>query len=102
MREALEMVLERGPSGVVMIGEIGGQMEEEASILIREMGAENIYAYVAGDSAPPARRMGHAGAIVSSGKGSASEKIRSLESSGVTVGRSIGELVNLVVKRTDI
>lgn len=98
MKEALETVLDRGPEEVIMIGEIGGQMEEDASVLIRELGAENIYAYIAGVSAPPARRMGHAGAIISSGRGSAAEKIRSLQESGVKVGGSIAELVDLVVK----
>ncbi len=99
MREAVEMVLEKGPSGVVMIGEIGGQMEEEASLLIKEMGAENIFAYVAGVSAPPARRMGHAGAIVSRGSGGAWDKIKALEGSGVAVGSSLGDLVALISKR---
>ncbi|MHC1709217.1 MAG: succinate--CoA ligase subunit alpha [Methanomassiliicoccales archaeon] len=96
MREAVEMVLEKRPSGVVMIGEIGGQMEEEASLLIKEMGAENIFAYVAGVSAPPAKRMGHAGAIVARGTGGARDKIHALEASGVTVGRSLGGLVELI------
>ena len=99
MREAVEMVLEKDPSGVVMIGEIGGQMEEEASRLIKEMGADNIFAYVAGVSAPPTRRMGHAGAIVARGSGGAADKITALEGSGVAVGRSLGELVGLISKR---
>lgn len=99
MREAVEMVLDKGPAGVVMIGEIGGQMEEEASLLIKEMGAENIFAYVAGVSAPPAKRMGHAGAIVSRGSGGAWDKIKALEGSGVAVGRSLGDLVELISKR---
>lgn len=99
MREAVEMVLDKGPAGVVMIGEIGGQMEEEASLLIKEMGAENLFAYVAGVSAPPAKRMGHAGAIVSRGSGGAWDKIKALEGSGVAVGRSLGDLVELISKR---
>ncbi len=99
MREAVEMVLEKGPSGVVLIGEIGGQMEEEASLLIREMGVENVFAYVAGVSAPPARRMGHAGAIVSRGSGGALDKIKALESSGVAVGHSLGDLIDQISKR---
>lgn len=96
MREALEAVLERGPSGVVLIGEIGGQMEEEASLLIKDLGAENIFAYVAGVSAPPARRMGHAGAIVSQGSGGAVDKINALAASGVAVGQSLGDLVDQI------
>ncbi|HUT27121.1 MAG TPA: CoA-binding protein [Methanomassiliicoccales archaeon] len=98
MKEAVEMVLERNPVGIVMIGEIGGQMEEEASILVKKLGASNIFAYVAGVSAPPSQRMGHAGAIITHGKGSARDKIKVLEESGVVVGRSIGELVNLISK----
>ncbi len=99
MREAVEMVLDKGPSGVVLIGEIGGQMEEEASLLIKEMGVENVFAYVAGVSAPPARRMGHAGAIVTRSSGGALEKIRALESSGVAVGGSLGDIVEQISKR---
>jgi len=99
MGEALQMVLERKPAGVVMIGEIGGRMEEDASLIIKELGADNIFAYVAGVSAPPAKRMGHAGAIVNKGKGGAWDKIKALEGSGVAVGRSISELVDLVSKR---
>jgi succinyl-CoA synthetase alpha subunit len=99
MKEAVELVLDRGSSGLIMIGEIGGQMEEEASELIGERGVGNVFAYVAGVSAPPARRMGHAGAIVSGGKGGAGQKIKVLEESGVAVGRSIGELVDLISKR---
>lgn len=101
MRDAMEMVLGREPSGVVMIGEIGGQMEEEASALIDELGAENIFAYVAGVSAPPAKRMGHAGAIVSRGTGGAWDKIKALEGSGVAVSRSLDDLISLISKRFD-
>jgi succinyl-CoA synthetase alpha subunit len=102
MREAVELVLERKPTAVVMIGEIGGQMEEEASVMIGELGVSNVFAYVAGVSAPTAKRMGHAGAIVTRGSGSAWEKIKALEESGVTVGRSVGELVSLVSKRSPL
>ncbi len=100
MREAVEMVLEERPSGLIMIGEIGGQMEEEASLVIKEMGAENVFAYVAGVSAPPAKRMGHAGAIVSGATGGAWDKIKALEVSGVAVGSSLGDLVDLISKRS--
>ena len=102
MGEAVQMVMERKPAGVVMIGEIGGQMEEDASLVIKELGADNVFAYIAGVSAPPAKRMGHAGAIVTKGKGGAWDKIRALEGSGVAVGRSISELVDLVSKRASL
>lgn len=84
---------------VLMIGEIGGTLEEESTEFIKEM-TKPVFAYIAGISAPPGKRMGHAGAIISSGHGTATEKVESLKGAGVTVitnpariGRTIAEVL---------
>jgi succinyl-CoA synthetase alpha subunit len=83
---------DRETEAVVMIGEIGGSQEEEAALFFRDRMTKPVIAYIAGITAPPERRMGHAGAIISGGRGGAEEKIRVLEEAGVVVTRNPGEI----------
>src|SRR5579862_3061554 len=85
---------------VVMIGEIGGNAEETAVFFVRTRMKKAVIGFIAGQTAPPGRRMGHAGAIISGGKGTAAEKIKSLEAAGIRVAKSpaeIGETVAAVM-----
>jgi succinyl-CoA synthetase alpha subunit len=83
---------------VMMIGEIGGSAEEEAAAFIEAKMSKPVVAYVAGVTAPPGKKMGHAGAIVSGGKGTAKAKMDALEAAGVRVGRNPTEAGELMVE----
>ena len=77
---------------VVLIGEIGGTAEEEAAAFIRDHVRKPVVGFIAGQTAPPGRRMGHAGAIISGGKGTAAEKMAALSEAGVTVAPSPSDI----------
>jgi len=83
---------------VIMIGEIGGTSEEEGAYFVRDHMTKPVAAYIAGVTAPPGKRMGHAGAIISGGKGTAAEKVAVLQECGISVAVNPGEMAQALLK----
>ena len=88
-----------GTHAIVMIGEIGGNAEETAAHYVKERVRKPVVGFIAGQTAPPGRRMGHAGAIISGGSGAAADKIRAMEEAGITVCSSPAEIGEKVKSR---
>jgi succinyl-CoA synthetase alpha subunit len=92
-----------GTDAIVMIGEIGGSGEEQAAVFAKQYVKKPIVAFIAGQTAPPGRRMGHAGAIISGGHGTASEKMAALQAAGIHVVKTpdaIGETMGRVLGKS--
>jgi succinyl-CoA synthetase alpha subunit len=85
-------------SAIVLIGEIGGSDEEDAAVLIKRSIEKPVVAFVAGQTAPPGKRMGHAGAIVSGGSGTAQEKMERFQDAGIPVAKTPSEIPGLIAE----
>lgn len=102
-RDLLQMFEDdQDTEGVVLIGEIGGDAEEQAARFIREKMTKPVVSFIAGQTAPPGKRMGHAGAIISSGSGTAEEKIRAFSEAGVPVAKEPSQIPALMKQKLGI
>jgi succinyl-CoA synthetase alpha subunit len=98
--DAVEMFnADPNTAAIVMIGEIGGSSEEEAASYIKEHVTKPVVGFIAGQTAPPGRRMGHAGAIISGGKGTAREKMAAMRNAGITVVESPADIGQAMASR---
>ena len=97
--QALELFnKDRGTRAIVMIGEIGGNAEEEAAAYVRKNVRKPVVGFIAGQTAPPGRRMGHAGAIIAGGTGTAAEKMKAMRAAGIQVVKSPADIGAAVAK----
>ncbi|MCU0638883.1 MAG: succinate--CoA ligase subunit alpha [Candidatus Krumholzibacteria bacterium] len=95
--EAMELfAADDETEAVVLIGEIGGNDEEQAALMVRNGYPKKVAAFIAGRTAPPGKRMGHAGAIVTGGTGTAADKVKAFEEAGVPVAATPGEMAGIV------